>query len=439
LSPLIPGSEPLEALAAESLDEAVALAPPGTEERRAVLAHLLRALRPGGRLTALAPKDRGGSRLGKELIAFGCGVSETARRHHRICITTRPDSPAGLESAIQAGAPRLEGGLWTWPGVFSWKAVDPGSALLARHLPALSGRGADLGCGVGVLAHPVLRSPRVESLLLVDIDRRAVECARRNVDDPRATFAWADVLQPHPGLATSTSSSATRPFHHAGAEDRRLGQAFVRRAHGALRRGGTLHLVANRHLPYEGVLSELFAQVSPGGRLRRLQGAGGAPVSGTVRLDKLLANLGYGSRREVQALAGAGRVKLDGEALSDAERRIALTPDLARAADVSGRPLDPLPGLALMLHKPLGTTCSHKEDGPIVYDLLPERWRRREPAISTVGRLDKDTSGLLLLTDDGALLHRIISPKSHLAKRYRATLAPPARGRRSRPCSPRAR
>ena len=151
-------------------------------------------------------------------------------------------------------------------------------------------------------------------------------------------------------------------------------------------------------------------------------------MSGTVRLDKLLANLGYGSRREVQALARAGRVKLDGEALSDAERRVALTPDLAERLTVSGKPLDPLPGLAVMLHKPLGTTCSHKEDGPLVYDLLPERWRRREPAISTVGRLDKDTSGLLLLTDDGALLHRIISPKSHLAKRYRATLARPLAG-----------
>ena len=78
-----------------------------------------------------------------------------------------------------------------------------------------------------------------------------------------------------------------------------------------------------------------------------------------------------------------------------------------------------------MLHKPLGVTCSHKETGALVYDLLPDRWRRREPALSTVGRLDKDTSGLLLLTDDGPLLHRIISPRSHIDKRYRATLARP--------------
>ncbi|OYY07598.1 MAG: 16S rRNA pseudouridine(516) synthase [Rhizobiales bacterium 35-68-8] len=91
-------------------------------------------------------------------------------------------------------------------------------------------------------------------------------------------------------------------------------------------------------------------------------------------------------------------------------------------------PLDPPPGLCLMLNKPLGVTCSHKEQGPLVYGLLPERWRRREPAISTVGRLDKDTSGLLLMTDDGALLHKIISPRSHVAKRYDVTLDRPLRG-----------
>lgn len=147
-----------------------------------------------------------------------------------------------------------------------------------------------------------------------------------------------------------------------------------------------------------------------------------------LRLDRLLANLGYGSRREVQALVRAGRVILDGAPMSDADIKIALSPDLPARLVVDGAPLDPPPGLALMLHKPLGMTCSHKEAGPLVYDALPERWRRRDPAISTVGRLDKETSGLLLLTDDGALLHRIISPKRHVAKHYIATLARPLRG-----------
>jgi 16S rRNA pseudouridine516 synthase len=147
-----------------------------------------------------------------------------------------------------------------------------------------------------------------------------------------------------------------------------------------------------------------------------------------MRLDRLLANLGYGSRREMQALARNGRIVLDGAEVSDAEQRLSLSADLPQRLLIDGKPLDPLPGVALMLHKPLGVTCSHKEVGPLVYDLLPNRWRGRDPAISTVGRLDKETSGLLLLTDDGALLHRIISPKSHVAKRYRVTLDRPMQG-----------
>ncbi len=147
-----------------------------------------------------------------------------------------------------------------------------------------------------------------------------------------------------------------------------------------------------------------------------------------MRLDKLLGSLGYGSRREIAELARVGGVTLDGRDVTDASERIPLAPDLPDRMEVDGRPLDPLPGLVILLNKPLGMTCSHKEDGALVYDVLPERWRRRDPAISTVGRLDKETSGLLLLTDDGDLLHRIISPKRHVPKVYRATLARPLRG-----------
>lgn len=148
----------------------------------------------------------------------------------------------------------------------------------------------------------------------------------------------------------------------------------------------------------------------------------------TLRLDRLLANLGYGSRREMQALAKNGRITLDGAPVRDADQKVAITRDLPDHLQIDGKPIDPPPGIALMLHKPLGVTCSHKEEGPLVYDLLPRRWRERDPAISTVGRLDKDTSGLLLATDDGALLHRIISPKNHVPKRYLATLARPLNG-----------
>ena len=152
------------------------------------------------------------------------------------------------------------------------------------------------------------------------------------------------------------------------------------------------------------------------------------PLASQMRLDRLLANMGYGSRKEMQGLAKAGRIILDGAPVTDADTRIPVTPDLAQRMTVQGRPLDPPPGFALMLHKPVGVTCSHKEAGALVYDLLPGRWRMRDPAISTVGRLDKDTSGLLLMTDDGGLLHRIISPKSHISKRYRVTLDRPMTG-----------
>lgn len=148
----------------------------------------------------------------------------------------------------------------------------------------------------------------------------------------------------------------------------------------------------------------------------------------TARLDKLLGSLGYGSRQEIARLARVGGVELDGMDITDASTRIAVTPDLPQRMTVDGRPVDPPHGVLLILNKPLGMTCSHKEDGALVYDVLPDRWRRRDPAISTVGRLDKDTSGLLLMTDDGDLLHRIISPKRHVKKTYHATLARPLVG-----------
>lgn len=147
----------------------------------------------------------------------------------------------------------------------------------------------------------------------------------------------------------------------------------------------------------------------------------------TARLDKLLGSMGYGSRREIEHLAYAERITFDGEPLTDSSERLAITPDLQTRLMVDGAPLDPLPGMVVMLHKPLGTSCSHKESGPLIYDLLPMRWKRRDPQLSSIGRLDKETSGLLLLTDDGLLLHKVISPKHHVPKRYLAALARPLR------------
>ncbi len=142
-----------------------------------------------------------------------------------------------------------------------------------------------------------------------------------------------------------------------------------------------------------------------------------------MKLVKHLANLGYGSRKQVALMFREGRI-------TDAQGEVMYADDPLDhdALRVDGEPLDPAPGLLIMLHKPVGYTCSTKDPGRIVYDLLPPRYRLRSPLLSSVGRLDRETSGLLLFTDDGALLHRVSSPKSKLSKVYEATLANDLRG-----------
>ncbi|MBB4198040.1 methyltransferase [Rhodoblastus sphagnicola] len=261
-SPLSPGADRLED--SSDLDNLVMLAPPGAIERRAVLALALRALKPGAPLLALAPKDKGGGRLVKDLADLGCACVETAKRHHRICLTQGGGDSDALDVAIRAGAPRLSDamGLWTQPGVFSWDRIDPGTALLAEHLPEFSGRGADFGCGFGVLAHKILASSRVKSLLMIDIDRRAVDLCARNVDDSRAKIVWEDVrrLKKTEPLDFVVMNP---PFHDSGHENKGLGIAFIERAAEFLRTGGVCWLVANRHLPYEAALEGKFRSVAP--------------------------------------------------------------------------------------------------------------------------------------------------------------------------------
>nr|WP_315052380.1 class I SAM-dependent methyltransferase [uncultured Brevundimonas sp.] len=263
-SPLIPESAALEAMEPGSIDAVTVYAPPGVLERRYTLAMALRALKVGGRLDVMAPKAKGGSRLAKEMKAFGLEIAETAKAHHRRCIAQRPDVVEGVDEAIAAGAQQLVPGLdaWSQPGIFAWDRTDAGSGLLAEHLPVLKGKGADLGCGYGALATVILRSPQAVSLKMVDIDRRAIKAARRNIEDARAKVQWTDVRT----LATNGDYDfvvSNPPFHDGGAEDRRLGRAFIRKAAEMLRKGGVLWLVANRHLPYEAELNAAFARVRP--------------------------------------------------------------------------------------------------------------------------------------------------------------------------------
>ena len=136
-----------------------------------------------------------------------------------------------------------------------------------------------------------------------------------------------------------------------------------------------------------------------------------------IRLDRLLSNRGYCTRREVRGVLE--RIRVNGKAPARVDDKV----DPATVTwDDEG--LDP-ERLYVLMHKPLGCTCSHKEAGQLVYELLPERFQQRNPQLSSVGRLDKDTTGALLFTDDGDTLHRLTSPRHKVAKLYEVWLSEP--------------
>jgi 16S rRNA pseudouridine516 synthase len=142
------------------------------------------------------------------------------------------------------------------------------------------------------------------------------------------------------------------------------------------------------------------------------------------RLDQILASLGCGSRREVRPLIEAGRVTVAGRVETDPGAKAA-----PRDVALDDAPLEFSDGLLIAMHKPAGCVCSHDaSEGPRIYDLLPQRWLSRNPAPTTVGRLDKDTTGVLLITDDMPLVHQLTSPRHKVGKIYEATLdaEPPA-------------
>lgn len=139
------------------------------------------------------------------------------------------------------------------------------------------------------------------------------------------------------------------------------------------------------------------------------------------RLDQLLGSLGYGSRNDVKKLVYSGAVTINGVRATRPDTK-------AEPSEVrfKGEELDPPAGMVILMNKPVGLVCSHDEgEGRLVYSLLPQRWQQRSPKLSTVGRLDKETSGLLLITDDGALIHTLTSPKKKVSKLYEAELAQP--------------
>ena len=228
--------------------------PRAKAEARALLAEACLALRPGAMMAVDGQKTDGVEALLKDCKALGLELGEAVTKGHGRLATV----PADARLLDWAAQNHVVEGFITRPGVFSADGPDHGSVMLAQSLPMdLRGRIGDLGAGWGYLSRAIMARPRVTHVDLVEAEFTALDCACRNVPDPRAQFHWADARSFRPEKLWS-AVVMNPPFHNGREADPALGLAFIRAAHKGLAPDGVLWMVANRHLPYEPLLREVF-------------------------------------------------------------------------------------------------------------------------------------------------------------------------------------
>jgi len=227
---------------------------------------------PGGWLRVSLRNDWGAKSLEEQWRATYPGVVEVVSKHHCRVFSSRKDGALPQQGRLkqwrtQAAMRRLpETDFWSRPGLFSWDRGDTGTLLLAKELPvALTGAGADLGVGWGLLSVELLkRCPDIDSLDGFDVDARALEPARRNLGNVlvpvRPRLFWRDVTR-GVGVGKYDFVVMNPPFHEGRDADPGLGLKFITSAAQALKKDGVLWMVANVHLPYETLLNELFDEV----------------------------------------------------------------------------------------------------------------------------------------------------------------------------------
>ena len=236
------------------------------DENLANFARAMNLLKPGGRLLCAQSNSQGARRYENLLAKLAGNVESLSKNKCRAFWAVKGE---GLEGELQkewrglgALRPILDGRFVSRPGIFGWDKEDAGSKLLAEQLPArLPGRGADLGGGYGYLSNHILRNcSGMVSLDFFEAEKLALEAARENLVElaGAATLSchWRDVTR---GLDGQYDWIVMNPPFHEGRADRNdLGLAFIAAAAAALRRGGTLWIVANRHLPYEKPIEAAF-------------------------------------------------------------------------------------------------------------------------------------------------------------------------------------
>lgn len=239
---------------------AVAFIPRARAAGRAMVAEAVAHVAPGTPVWIDGQKTDGIDPLLREIRARVSLSAPVAKAHGKCAVFAAPGPEVFTDWQARPSTPAP--GFTAPPGAFSADAVDEGSRLLADLLPqGLKGRAVDLGAGWGWLSRQVLDRPGISELHLVEADHAPLEAAKSNIDDPRASFHWADATAfSLPGRASVVVTNP--PFHVARAADPALGLAFIAAAAGMLRPDGELYLVANRQLPYERALAARFVEVA---------------------------------------------------------------------------------------------------------------------------------------------------------------------------------
>lgn len=237
----------------------------GTKQREETFGLIARAWEnaaEGEPITITQPNDRGGKSLEKTIKTyFPDAITDSRNKARIITIIKTPDTPAIITEWSHHTKLRLvtDTGFYSLPGLFGWDRIDVGSKLLLENLPALKGNGADFGCGYGFLSRNVLNDNHgISALYCIDYDPRAVEACRKNVADDRAVFMVADCTGKIRDLPKLDFIIMNPPFHDTESEDHTIGQKFIMTAAQYLKPNGQLYMVANRHLPYEKILTEYF-------------------------------------------------------------------------------------------------------------------------------------------------------------------------------------
>lgn len=267
----------------DEFDQVIVLITKHHDETRAQMASALMRLKAGGLITVAGANDAGGKRIEKDFMALGL-VPVSDSKHKSRVVRAQNTSDANLETAqawVAQGQwqPVLEGRYISRPGLFNWNEIDKGSLLLTENLAALSGRGADFGCGYGYLSAYVLaHHDQVMHMTAYDVDARAVEACRKNTkfSDGKIECVWQDLTQ-LPAHRDFDFIVMNPPFHEGSATQNQLGINFIRAAAFCLKPGGQLFMVANTHLPYEDVLKSSFSNV------RQLDQGKGFKIIGAVR------------------------------------------------------------------------------------------------------------------------------------------------------------